>query len=289
MTPREQVGDWRDSAMLAAQGSDDHDEIQQASGAVEALERVLRLVPEPGPLRVLEAELEELRARVARMEAAEQERAVLRSGLDLPTVKAVLASMTARPYDVIPWPGDGEGWAVCEVDGFIVRARVEHRASAEADAVGISVLCNQGEALVARLEELTEALRVSEEVRGDVSRQYLVRTEERDRARYKADQAFGEVKAGLAREQELRAALAVVKTDTEGVWRWMGDGFDHPDSSRRPRDKRTPSAVGLKATPPACGPCTSSAWQALVMARRPTRCATRWTNTGRCLPRTSAP
>lgn len=46
----------------------------------------------------------------------------------------------------------------------------------------------------------------------------------------KVAQAFREVAAGLTRERDLRATLAVVSTGTEGVWRWQGDGHDDPDS-----------------------------------------------------------
>lgn len=41
-------------------------------------------------------------------------------------------------------------------------------------------------------------------------------------------QAWQEVREGLAREQELHRLLAIVETDSEGVWRWQGDGYDHP-------------------------------------------------------------
>ena len=53
---------------------------------------------------------------------------------------------------------------------------------------------------------------------------------ERDRLRAKVDVAFGEVKAGLERERVLRGQLALVATDTDGVWRWQGDGGNEPES-----------------------------------------------------------
>ncbi len=50
------------------------------------------------------------------------------------------------------------------------------------------------------------------------------------RHKSKAAEAFREVAAGLDRERDLRASLALVRTDTSGVWRWQGDGGDHPES-----------------------------------------------------------
>lgn len=46
----------------------------------------------------------------------------------------------------------------------------------------------------------------------------------------KAARAFAEVKAGFAREEDLRRSLTTVKTDIGGVWFWQGDGYDHPES-----------------------------------------------------------
>ena len=48
--------------------------------------------------------------------------------------------------------------------------------------------------------------------------------------RNKATQAFREVAEGLERERVLREQLAVVRTDSDGVWRWIGDGNDDPKS-----------------------------------------------------------
>ncbi len=45
----------------------------------------------------------------------------------------------------------------------------------------------------------------------------------------KAEDAFREVKANLAREVDLRAALAIVASGTEDVWKWQGEG-DHSES-----------------------------------------------------------
>lgn len=52
----------------------------------------------------------------------------------------------------------------------------------------------------------------------------------RAKAERKAEEAFREVAAGLERERALRAELAAVKTDVDGVWLWQGDGRDHPES-----------------------------------------------------------
>lgn len=48
--------------------------------------------------------------------------------------------------------------------------------------------------------------------------------------RNKSAQAFREVAEGLERERVLREQLAVVRTDSDGVWRWLGDGNDDPES-----------------------------------------------------------
>jgi hypothetical protein len=46
----------------------------------------------------------------------------------------------------------------------------------------------------------------------------------------KKDELGRELAAALERERLLRAGLAVVATDVDGVWRWQGDGYDHPES-----------------------------------------------------------
>lgn len=51
-----------------------------------------------------------------------------------------------------------------------------------------------------------------------------------ERGERKVREAFDEVAAGLERERLQRADLAVVATETEGVWRWQGDGGDFPES-----------------------------------------------------------
>lgn len=51
-----------------------------------------------------------------------------------------------------------------------------------------------------------------------------------ERAERKAREAFAELKAALEREKSLQADLALVATGTDGVWRWQGDGHDHPES-----------------------------------------------------------
>lgn len=45
-----------------------------------------------------------------------------------------------------------------------------------------------------------------------------------------AAQAWLEVKEGLAREDVLRAKLQVAWSGVDDVWRWIGDGLDHPES-----------------------------------------------------------
>lgn len=50
------------------------------------------------------------------------------------------------------------------------------------------------------------------------------------RLRSKNDALARELAVALERERLLRADLAVVATDQEGVWRWQGDGEDHLES-----------------------------------------------------------
>ena len=61
---------------------------------------------------------------------------------------------TPGSYNVIRWPGDGHGWAVCEVDGLIVRADAI-RSDAEADAAFFAGASRDIPALIAEVERLT--------------------------------------------------------------------------------------------------------------------------------------
>ena len=53
---------------------------------------------------------------------------------ELDALDALNRARTPGPVDVLPWPGDREGYAVAEVDGWIVRSRSTQRAPAANDA-----------------------------------------------------------------------------------------------------------------------------------------------------------
>ncbi len=86
-------------------------------------------------------------------------------------------------------------------------------------------------ALCAAVRDLTDDLAEARSSLASAERLYQSQSGEVTRlGAGKLAQAYREVQAGLDRELDLRAQLRVVETGTEGVWRWQGDGEDHPES-----------------------------------------------------------
>ena len=81
---------------------------------------------------------------------------------ELDALDALNRARTPGPVDVLTWPGDGRGMAVCEIDDQIVRAMVMGRAPATADARAIAAALN---ALPALLAEVRASRAAAVEVR----------------------------------------------------------------------------------------------------------------------------
>lgn len=117
-TPRDQIQDWRDSAMHWAGGAEDHDEIIGAAAVKEALDKVLQLVPEPGPLAVLEAERD-----AALAEAAEAKR----HGREDHDARASWNRRWNALLAVLPGLEPGDVDAVGHVEQLVARAQKAER------------------------------------------------------------------------------------------------------------------------------------------------------------------
>ena len=76
---------------------------------------------------------------------------------ELDALDALNRARTPGLLDVLPWPGDGEGYAVAEVDGWIVRSRSTQRAPAADDARAIAAALNALPALLAEVRASTAA------------------------------------------------------------------------------------------------------------------------------------
>ena len=71
---------------------------------------------------------------------------------ELDALDALNRARTPGLLDVLPWPGDGEGYAVAEVDGWIVRSRAPMRCeNAADDARAIAAALNALPALLAEV------------------------------------------------------------------------------------------------------------------------------------------
>ena len=84
---------------------------------------------------------------------------------ELDQLDALNRARTPGPLDVLPWPGDGEGYAVAEVDGWIVRSCSAERAPAADDARAIAAALNALPALLAEVRAARAALRFDDHVR----------------------------------------------------------------------------------------------------------------------------
>jgi hypothetical protein len=73
------------------------------------------------------------------------------TGAELDQLEALNRARTPGPVDVLRWPGDGNGYAVCEVDSYIVRSHCTEREPAEVDARAIAAALNALPALLAEV------------------------------------------------------------------------------------------------------------------------------------------
>lgn len=71
------------------------------------------------------------------------------------------------------------------------------------------------------------------------------REAEAERLSAKINGLGGELAAELERSAALRAELAIVKTDLDGVWLWQGDGYDHLPSLSCPVVMSAPTLRSL--------------------------------------------
>ncbi len=84
---------------------------------------------------------------------------------ELDALDALNRARTPGPVDVLPWPGDREGYAVAEVDGWIVRSRAPMRCeNAADDARAIAAALNALPALLAEVRAARSSLHFNEHV-----------------------------------------------------------------------------------------------------------------------------